>query len=178
MIFGGMVSEETNISQWAPVLGTLGGAILGFLASFLTAIFSKSRESKEQREERDRRRIERIYELLIFIAQENVENLGSAINWIHYARPISDKTGKGIPPLVELEMLVSLYFGELESHRKNLMGAIQKFGKRYFEIRSEDFRAKDKPYKQEIAGEFVTMQSSVETQIAAFKSKVSEIVKS
>ena len=105
------MSDEVNITQWVPVIGTLGGALLGFFASFLTALFTKSRESKEQREERDRRRIERIYELLIVVSQQNGQHLGNVINRIHFARPIKPDERKGIPPLVELEMFVSLYFG-------------------------------------------------------------------
>ena len=172
------MSEEVNTIQWVPVIGTLGGALLGFLASFLTAFFTKSRESKEQREERDRRRIERIYELLIIVSHQNGQHLGNAINWIHNARPISHDENKGIPPLVELEMLVSLYFSELENTRQRLMEAIQRFGMFYLQIQHKDFHRKDKVHQQKIADKFSTMNEDINNRIQDFKERLSEMAKS
>lgn len=171
------MSDETNISQWIPVLGTLGGALLGFFASFFTALFTKSREAKQQREERNRQRIERIYELLIVITRENRKMFVDVIKWVDWAKPIKLETYEGIPPLIELEMLVSLYFNELESQRQRLMSSVQEFGGRFINVQSEDFRPKDKTYKQQVAGEFFVMNRKVNNEIEAFKSMVSEIVK-
>jgi hypothetical protein len=172
------MSDGGTVAQWVTIAGTLGGAALGFAASFFTAWYSRRSESKEQREDRDRKRLERIYEVLIILSQENGQKFIEAVNSVHYARrPVPSET-EGIPPLVELEMLTSLYFKDLVPLKDQIVGATHEFTKEYVEALNTDYRNKELKEKQKTAGKLWDLSESVKIEIDQFKLAIAELVKS
>ncbi|MCA0914696.1 hypothetical protein [Marinobacter nauticus] len=172
------MSDGGTFAQWVTIAGTLGGAALGFLASFFTTWYSRRSESREQREERDRKRLEKIYELLVVLSQENGQKFIEAVNCIHYARrPVPSET-EGIPPLVELEMLTSLYFKNLVPLKDNIVGATHEFTKEYVDALNTDYRSKELKEKQKVSGKLFNLSESVKKEIDQFKIAIAELVKS
>ncbi|MBW3225139.1 hypothetical protein SAMN04487880_1450 [Marinobacter sp. es.042] len=172
------MSDGGTFAQWVTIAGTLGGATLGFAASFFTTWYSRRSESREQREERDRKRLEKIYELLVVLSQENGQKFMEAVNYIHYARrPLPSET-EGIPPLVELEMLTSLYFKNLVPLKNNIVGATHEFSKEYVDALNTDYRSKDLKEKQKVSGELFNLSESLKKEIDQFKVAIAELVKS
>lgn len=172
------MSDSGTVAQWVTIAGTLGGAALGFAASFFTALYNRRSESKEQKEGRDRNRLERTYELLIVLSQENGQKFIEAVNSVHYARrPVPSET-EGIPPLVELEMLTSLYFKDLNPLKDNIVRATHEFAKEYVEAMNTDYRNKDLKEKQKTAGKLWDLSEVVKTEIDQFKLAIADLVKS
>jgi hypothetical protein len=172
------MSDGGTLAQWATVVGTLGGAALGFAASFFTALYNRKSESKEQKEGRDRNRFERIYELLIVVSQDNGKLFTEAVNSVHYARRPIPQEPEGIPPQVELEMLVSLYFKDLVPLKDELVLAIHNFGKEYVEALNTDYRNRELQEKQKVSGKLWDLSADVKTEIDRVKLAIADLVKS
>ena len=128
-----MTNTVNSITQWIPIVGTLLGAGIGFAASFFTTKFNKDKDERLSRESRDRDRVEKIYQLLVTINAENGTRMAMALNSIHHAKPILQKDTENFPPLLELEMLINLYFPSMEIQRQSLITEIQSFGAKYVE---------------------------------------------
>lgn len=155
------MAEPSSISNWIPVIGTLSGAAIGLLASFLIAYFNKSSDERKAKSDRDRSRIEKIYEILISIKMERGKDFGRILNWIHHAVPIASDEESGMPPIVQLNMLINLYFPDLKPEQKKLMDAIHQYGKASLEARRTDYRKSELAEKQNISGVLYIMQNAI-----------------
>lgn len=116
MLAGVMPHEENSlpeISPWIPVIATLLGAGLGFGGSFAVAKYNRSIEQQNERENRERKRIERSFELLVLIDLECGNLMFSCLKWVNSGEPMKDDQKLEIPPMIELKMIVDLYFHEL-----------------------------------------------------------------
>lgn len=102
-----------EISPWIPVIATLLGAGLGFGGSFAVAKYNRSIEQQNERENRERKRIERSFELLVLIDLECGNLMFSCLKWVNSGEPMKDDQKLEIPPMIELKMIVDLYFHEL-----------------------------------------------------------------
>jgi hypothetical protein len=171
-----MMEQPCNFALWIPVIGTLGGALVGLAASSLIAYFNRSSEAKKSKDERDRSRLERMYELLIIIKMERQNELGEAINWIHNEKLIMEKEVRGIPPLIELEMLVRLYFPVLETQREKLMGAIHRHGKEFFDVRDVDYRKKEEKEKQSATSVLVELSRDIDKEVTNMQSAIAKVI--
>jgi len=174
------MSDANNVSsltQWVPVIGTLAGVFLGFIASFLIAIYNKSTERRDSKEERERKRLERIYELVIEINTERGTEMGNAINWIHYSTPIKENESKDISPIIELEMITKLYFPSLDSNRKEFINKVQKFGTKYFETRFAKWQNETKEKKQEVSGVLVSLNKEINDESEKMKIALVKLIK-
>lgn len=169
--------EASSINNWIPVIGTLSGAAIGLLASFLIAYFNKSSDERKAKSDRDRSRIEKIYELLISIKMERGKDFGRVLNWIHHTVPIANDEVSDIPPIVELDMLINLYFPDLKTEQEKLMGAIHKYGKSSLEARQTDYRKKTLAEKQSASGTLLNMQGSIENEIKSMQECLAKRVK-
>lgn len=168
---------STTLSPWIPVIGTLLGALVGLGASFFIAAFNKKTQELSAKDDRNRKRIERIYELLITIKMDYGRNLGEIINWIHYGIPIQEKGIKEVPPLVELEMHINLYFPELKETHKEFVAHIHAFGKIFMESRFLDHKNLPLTKKQSETEKFIASSEVIESKVAAYQEKIAGIVK-
>ena len=78
---------------------------------------------------------------------------------------MKEKITPELPPIIELEMLVSLYFPELESKRAELLNVVQKFGEKWFEFRFKDYGKESLPTKQKDSSILVTLHGQVRSHI-------------
>jgi hypothetical protein len=159
-----MDSSVNTIGQWIPVVGTLLGAGIGFAASFINTNVSKAKDEKLSLENRDRDRIEKIYRLLVAINSEKAIEMSDTLNSIHHARPIKQKDLQAFPPLLELEMLINLYYPAIEVEREELMKAIHSFGEKYFEFGFKDYRNESLKIKQLDSSLLVKLHLSVDNK--------------
>ncbi|HIF9115920.1 TPA: hypothetical protein ACX6SH_001175 [Photobacterium damselae] len=114
-----------SLSELIPLISTLLGAGIAFCASYFNAKLTKDRESKLAQEARERERVERIYRLLVQINNELLNDMSQCISHIHYHQKFEQKVVSELPLLIELEMLVSLYFPELAGNHEKLLSAVQ-----------------------------------------------------
>lgn len=168
---------NSNFSPWIPVIGTLLGALVGLGASFFIATFNRNAQEVSAKNERNRKRVERIYELLITIRIRYGKNLGEIINWIHHGVPVPETEIKEIPPLVELEMLINLYFPELKETHKEFISHIHAFGKIFMESRFLNHKNEPLPKKQSETQKFINASGIIELKVAAYLEKISAIVR-
>lgn len=67
-----MSEPVSEMSKWIPVVGTLGGAIVGFLSSFVTTRFNQRKGEISAKESRERQRLEEIYRTLFDIRRDYI----------------------------------------------------------------------------------------------------------
>jgi hypothetical protein len=130
---------SATLSPWIPLIGTLLGALFDLGASFFIATFNKNAQELSAKNERNRKRIERIYELLITIRMECGKNSVKFLTGF-ITEPIPEKEIKEIPPLVELEMLVNLYFPERKEMHKEFLFHMHNFWKMFMESRFLNYK--------------------------------------
>jgi len=130
----------TTITPFISLISTVVGACIAFLAAYATARYNKQKEYEVEKDNRNRERIERIYKLLVMIKSERSNEFTQVLQHIHHGVPFSEKTSAELPPIIELEMLVSLYFSSLEGKRVELIKVIQEFGAKQIEFRYKDYK--------------------------------------
>ncbi|XGV96055.1 MAG: hypothetical protein ACAF41_25370 [Leptolyngbya sp. BL-A-14] len=160
-----------------PVLGTLGGATLGFLASSLTTWFNNREIKFRSKDDRTRNRLESIYEILVKIQQDYISLMLKAIAYIHGGEKIAFDKNEEIPSSIKLEMMISLYFPEFKEKMKPLEIAKDLFGKELASLMlgsTENLRLSE---KQELAGKFVVLQSKVDKSIIEFQKAIISSIK-
>jgi hypothetical protein len=155
------------------VIGTLGGALLGFVAMFTTALFKQRSEHNKAEQDRTRARLERIYELLIIINQEMGTALAQALSAVKNSRPMEPRERRvGPAPLIELEMLISLYFSDLGNERKKLLEGVGAFEMKRYSILHADFRKEPSATKDSFTKLFVHLNADVRESIEDLKQSV------
>lgn len=160
-----------------PVLGTLGGATLGFLASSLTTWFNNREIKFRGKDDRTRNRLESIYELLVKIQRDYISLMGKAIAYAHGGEKIVFDGNEEIPSLIKLEMMVSLYFPEFKEKMKLLEIAKNLFGKELASLMLGSTKNLPLVEKQELAGKFVVLQSKVDKSIIGFQKAIVSSIK-
>lgn len=115
------MDKVNGVVSWVPVIATLVGAGLGFLASFLTTYYSQKSVRQAAKEQRDRERIEALYRLIEVAKKELSHDQANAIyasNGLYNEISHSFVKEGELSPFIEIEMLVDLYFPSLkEKHR-------------------------------------------------------------
>ena len=106
---------KSIIIQYMPLIGTFGGVFLGFITAIVAQIVQRKINSSESQLIRQNKRLEKLYRLLIQSEREvglitlNTRKLaligGSELD--------IRKSEKPIPTFSELEMLVNLYFSDM-----------------------------------------------------------------
>ena len=87
-----MSEAAQRCQSGSQVVGTLGGAVVGFLASFVNAWFNQRKAEISGKESRERQRLEEIYRALIDIQRDYQKILGQIIEKVHYEKPFDVKT--------------------------------------------------------------------------------------
>ena len=166
-----MISEVESFSKWIPIVGTLGGATLGFSASLLTTWFNNRAAYLRGKDDRNRNRLESIYELLIEIQRDYVLLMGKALFYIHEGMAITVDKNEKIPALSKLEMMVSLYFPDFKKEWKSLESAKNSFGEKLANLISsnEKFQL---PERQKLALDFVLLEQTINMRVAEFQEAI------
>ncbi|HIF9331807.1 TPA: hypothetical protein ACX6RM_004252 [Photobacterium damselae] len=166
-----------SLSELIPLISTLLGAGIAFCASYFNAKLIKDRESKLAQEARERERVERIYRLLVQINNELLNDMSQCISHIHYHQKFEQKVVSELPPLIELEMLVSLYFPELAGNHEKLLSAVHAFTKKIMDFRFKDYSSAPKNTKQHDCGELVVLSAKVKNCVKSMQFKLKDLVK-
>lgn len=172
-----MTAEVSEITQWIPVIGTLLGTGIGFAASFVNSRYSKSKDETLSRENRDRERVEKIYRLLVTVNSDRINEMSEAIKSIHNATSIKEKNFQDFPPLLELEMLIKLYFSTLDPDRLVLMKHITNFGVKYLEFRFKDYQNESLEKRQIDSGILFSLNSKIDSQVKLMQASLVRHVK-
>ncbi|ENA26414.1 hypothetical protein HMPREF1487_09667 [Pseudomonas sp. HPB0071] len=140
------MDKVNGVVSWVPVIATLVGAGLGFLASFLTTYYNQNAARQTAKNQRDRERIEALYRLIEVAKIELSRDQKNALyasdglyNEISYS-PV--KEGE-LSPFVEIEMLIDLYFPSLKEKH-------QQFDNSRSEFRVLCLRLMDEPMQSKI----------------------------
>lgn len=62
-----VVQNTNSLSIFIPVISTILGACIAFIATFLSVKLTKDKEAAHSLESRNRSRIERVYKLLVIL---------------------------------------------------------------------------------------------------------------
>lgn len=145
-----MPPEASEISKWIPVIGTLLGAIIAFLGFFSIAVYNQHKAEKIAKENRRRERLEVLFKSLIIV---DSQYRGFAISLSSGLFPEFEK--KEIPPLLEIEMMINLYFNELKDAFDEFDVERRTFGKLFSKITSQEFQTFSAQEKKQICDEVI-----------------------
>ena len=122
-----MTNEVESFSKWIPIVGTLGGATLGFSASLLTTWFNNRAINLRSKDDRNRNRLESIYELLIEIQLDYTSLTGKGTMYFVKGDKViyGEKEKEKISPRIKLEMMISLYFPEFRQEWESLKSTLK-----------------------------------------------------
>jgi hypothetical protein len=172
-----VVQSTNSLSIFIPVISTILGACIAFLASFLSVKLTKDKDAAHSLESRDRSRIERVYKLLVILNNNASKDMGQCVNHIHRGTKYVDKEVEELPPLIELEMLVKLYMPNSDSSYENLVKKIQEFYVKLMEFRFKKYEGDSKKCKQEDCGVLVALHGSINKKVNEFKTELTFEVK-
>lgn len=172
-----MANEVVNLVKWIPVVGTLGGATLGFSASFLTTWFNNREINFRSKDDRNRNRLESIYELLIEIQRDYNSLMMKAIAYAHGGEKIVFDKNEKIPHSIKLEMIISLYFPAFRKQWESLESAKNSFGAELASLMLSPTTNLQLAERQELAGKFVVLEHKVNRSIIEFKQAIVSSIK-
>ncbi len=172
-----MTPEVSEISKWIPVIGTILGAIVGFLASFFIVFYNQRRVALVAKEDRMRQRLEDLYRTLIFVNNDYTEHIGQMINKVHHNVPITVQKPVDIPPLIKVEMLVNLYFPEFKAIYGEFENEKDEFGKLYADTIGSNYQSSSLENKQKICGAFVSRYKTLSNKIERLKESICKQMK-
>ena len=172
------MGDETSVVNWVPVIGTLAGASIGFLASFGTAYFIDKRKIKNETVARQRERLEELYKTLVAVKNDYNNYQFEIIKKVHHDLPFTPFEKKEeLTPLVQLEMIVNLYFPELVNSHNKLEKSKNEFSKLLGKAITEDFSSYDLKQKQEFCGEVLVQYGVIDERIKSLQVKIAQIIK-
>jgi len=172
-----MSEAASEMSKWIPVVGTLGGAVVGFLASFVNAWFNQRKAEISGKESRERQRLEEIYRTLFDIRRDYQIILNHIIEKIHDEKPIETLPSTDMPPISKLEMLVDLYFPGLKDAHNDFVTAKNTFGQEYASVVIRSFKAETPETKQRLCGKVATLYEYIDDRLTAIQHRIQQIIK-
>jgi hypothetical protein len=161
---------------WLPVIGTLLGAIVGFAASFLVAWFNQRKSEEIARGDRRRVRLEELYRTLIEIRKDYQATLSQAFSKVHSNTPMSTTSYTSIPPIINAEMLVNLYFPELITCFKHFEAVKNAFGSQLADAIIVNTSSLSLDKKQKLCGSFLDSFQKIDASITAFQVEISRTI--
>lgn len=169
--------NPTAISPWIPVIGTLLGATIGFVGGLFNSwLTQKSKESTEK-EGRERGRVEKLYETLLEIKMYYQGLLSEMISKVHFdTKNIAEKPS-GIPPLVNLDMVIHLYFPSLTVAHKQFVAVKERFGEKYGENLTKSFANEKDEAKKTICSEYMALFKELDAEISNLQQELASMAK-
>ena len=165
-----------STNELIPVIGTLGGAIIGFATSFVTSWWIAKKTESREFKNRTRQTLEETYKTLIIIRSEYQQNIGMCINKIHNNVSINPIQHTGTPPIIKAEMLIKLYGKDL----RDLWGEFAKrkddFGRMYANILTTNYQSKELKEKQKITEDILVGFEKMDHFLKKIENKIIEII--
>lgn len=166
------------MTNWLPVFGTLAGASIGFLASFGIAYYNHKRKADTETDSRQRERLERVYILLINIKKDYFSYSMKIISKVHNNEFLTVATHDGkIAPIVELEMLIRLYFPDFKISFKEFEIEKEKYGKLLSEAITENYSNKSLEEKQKFCSKTLTFEKIVRDAVEKIQLEIPKLIK-
>lgn len=162
--------------SWMPVLGTLLGATLGFAASFVVAWFNQRKSELTAKSDRRRTRLEELYRTLVEIRKDYQGTLHQIFAKVHDNTPIAASTHVGVPPIINVDMLVKLYFPELADCFNKFDVAKNVFGSQLADAIVVNTTSLLKKEKQVICSKFLNSYEKIDNSITYFQKEISRVI--
>ncbi|EHK9018597.1 hypothetical protein KCU41_004118 [Vibrio vulnificus] len=165
------------MSETMAILQTLVGAGIAFGAAYFSAKYTKDRESLLALSSRERERIERIYYLLVLVRKDVVEDARQVMSHIDSNTKYQERCDLDFPPMLEIEMLVRLYYPELNEYLKELKYSEASFILKKLDFLSESYEAASKSQKQKDSAKVVELTMIFGDAHEQFQAKLKELAK-
>lgn len=165
-----------TVNQWIPIIGTLGGAVIGFATSFAVSLLNAKKTETKEAKNRKRETYEDIYKTLIIIRSDFHSTLGECLNKIHHDIKSESTKHDGIPPIIKAEMLIKLYGGSLNNSWDQFIVVRDSFGSLYADILLGDYKKNTLNENQELSGKVVTMFSKLDDAIDVIQKKIASVI--
>ncbi|HCG5246566.1 TPA: hypothetical protein NJZ17_001166 [Vibrio parahaemolyticus] len=176
-----MPVESTESFQYmSEIMGifqTLAGAGIAFGATYFSTKYTKDRESLLALSARERERIERIYYLLVLVRKDVIEDSQQCISHINFNTKYQTRDARDFPPLLELEMLVELYFPVLDEYLTALKSSVANFTNKKIDFLSNSYESASKPLKQKDSEEIVGLTMKFSKVLEQFQAKLKGLAK-
>lgn len=171
-----MSNIVTTVNPWIPVVGTLGGAIIGFATSFVTSWFNAKKTETKESKNRKREILEDIYKTLIIIRTDYQEISGICLDKIHHNIPVVAKKHEGIAPIIKTEMLIKLYGKELSDSWEQFKKLKDSFGESYAEVITTNYQSKLLKEKQELSSRLFIKFKKMDDSIEVMHKKIVAVI--
>ncbi len=170
-------ANPNAITQWLPMIGTLAGATIGFVGVLISLWFTQKNREKSEQENRERARIEDLYEILIEVRVSYQKTLGGMIKKVMYSTIENEKENTGIPPLIKLEMLMHMYFPNLDDEYQQFIKAKNLFGEQLAKNLTTSFNSESHETKKAINSQYLNAYNELDNKISAIQKKLASIIK-
>ena len=171
-----MSNIVSTVNPWIPVIGTLGGAIIGFATSFTASWWSaKTTETKETKN-RKRETLEDIYKTLITIRSDYQGISGMCLNKIHHNIAVEPPKHEGISPIIKAEMLIKLYGEELSDSWDQFTKVKNSFGELSADIMGGDYQSKPLKEKQALSSKVLSRFHKMDDSIEIMHKKIVSVI--
>ena len=169
-----MAQEASELLQWMPVIGTLSGAIVALIATFGAAYFNHNKVGSAAKEQRQRERLECIYHSLISIKELYLSQLNKIMSMIDGVETsvLSEPSTKGIPPILQLEMYINLYFPELKNEHIEFSKARDIFASLMVKTLTGELRTMTPRARQAFRSELIDASELVDDKINKIREKI------
>ncbi|MEA5445555.1 hypothetical protein VCB98_06960 [Gammaproteobacteria bacterium AB-CW1] len=164
------------ITPWVPVLGMIASGILGFAAAFIPTWWARKEERNQSYQARHRERMERAYRLALAVRNDYGSMFSQVLRHVHTGSKFEFSDNREIAPLLELEMLVTLYLDELSDSWASLKVSTEQFGKELARVVSGELDANKLTEKQKVCDEFVRLHGDVQRAIQELQRDISKNV--
>ncbi len=171
-----MPDQICSASAWLPVVGTLLGAAVGFAASFAVAWFNQQKSELASKGDRQRVRLEELYRTLVEIRKDYQSMLSQIFSKVHDNTAIVAPSYSNLPPIINAEMLVKLYFPLLIPFFVRFEEAKDAFGSKFADAIVSNTSSLPLKEKQKICGDVMASFQVIDTSITNFQSEISRII--
>jgi hypothetical protein len=171
-----MSNLATTVSPWIPVVGTLGGAIIGFATSFATSWWNTQKTDTKEAKSRKRGILEDIYKILIIIRSDYQGISGSCLNKIHHDISVVPPKHEGIAPIIKAEMLIKLYGKELSNSWDQFTKLKDSFGESYAEVITTNYQSMPLKEKQELSAKVLLKLKKMDDSIEIMHKQIVSVI--
>ncbi len=171
-----MSNIATTVSPWIPVVGTLGGAVIGFATSFATSWWNAKKTETKESKNRKREILEDIYKTLIIIRSDYQGISGSCLNKTHHNIAVVPPKHEGIAPIIKAEMLIKLYGKELSDSWDQFTKLKDSFGETYAEAITTNYQSKPLKEKQELSSKILLKFKKMDDSIEVIHKKIVSVI--
>ena len=171
--------SHNTISQLIPVVGAVLGAAIGFFGALANTWLAQKNKEIAERQDRERIRIENLYETLLEIRKSYSATLEKMISKVHFGpqEVVPEANPSGISPLIRLDMLIRLYFPNLNETYKQFVVVKDRFSEALGNNIITIFTSKSETEKKEICGKYLIIFQQLDNEITNLQLKLADMIK-